>query len=998
MSSYATERSLLLTVEAQDLTEGIFGNVAGELERLADQAVTTFDVAGRAATEAADTIKAAAGTIPGFWQDQLQAVADFAALAFSEISAAAYESASGTAAAASPIQAAWTAPFDSISASARSASESVSTSFNEAADVASTDAEKMNSSATDVGAGFDKAAASANGFDAKVKASMDGAVTTAAQDAAKINGSVSDVAGSLDKAATAANGFDDKLKVALDGAASTTNGDSAKIKGSLDDITGAIKGVGTAGDLMKTGIAAAMDATATTVGADADKVDTSLKGIQTVARETALALERNLGIGTDATLLAGGKGGKGRAGATAASSDSSVLSKLGLNDISGKLLTGGITAAIGISALNMADTQLHTIGAFQQQTGMGMEPTVQALMAAAYMHVGDSQLQAMSARLQLRLAQAQKTGTPTLGGVPVSEGMGRLGINPAGLTQLVSSSKTGPAAALKLLGIDAATLQGMPANQQLALIATRLDEIKNANVRTATAMELFGGKGATSLLPLLNEFAVANKAAASRLSSGPGKQLLVDLQSELGGGGKGLGNYQMSMYMLELQMSTALIKLTPAIEALTKGTSLLIAWLEKHLGGKSTVGHAIDFVTHPGTSKWGKEIQRHDPLASGGAIDKWLSTIGGSPSASSSTAMSPFSQAAYGRVDQGVDVHQGGAYGALAAGKITRIGSIAGGSNKVVYDQFNRPVTIGGRTYTGEYVGETAPIAHLGQHVTAGQSLAGGGSAEVGLTAGTGKNIHPAGPLIGGLGAGTKQTQAGKDMLAIMLALPGALNAAGKAAAEAELKIKAPIDKAMTGTHTSVTKHAAAIPPPIDKALLQLVDAALKHGKEYSGNVDKMLKEGETFLKQAQPRMTTAGQDLMKGLLLGLQRERQPLLSEAHSIAMAIEAEIRNALRTHSPSEVTAAIGADVVSGLGLGMRRSTPDLLNTARSTAGALTGSLQGGGGIGRGGAGQTVINVYASGNVARSEEELAQRIGDHIQARLWGQITHVGLSSNF
>jgi len=115
--------------------------------------------------------------------------------------------------------------------------------------------------------------------------------------------------------------------------------------------------------------------------------------------------------------------------------------------------------------------------------------------------------------------------------------------------------------------------------------------------------------------------------------------------------------------------------------------------------------------------------------------------------------------ATFERIDQGVDYSQVEPYVALGAGIVERISTgWAGGTGKAVYVKLNNPITIGGRTYTGYYVAETNPLVQVGQKVRVGQEIASGGAAELGFLI----NGAPT-PLQGGLGAGTKPTQAGTD-------------------------------------------------------------------------------------------------------------------------------------------------------------------------------------------------------------------------------------------
>ena len=118
--------------------------------------------------------------------------------------------------------------------------------------------------------------------------------------------------------------------------------------------------------------------------------------------------------------------------------------------------------------------------------------------------------------------------------------------------------------------------------------------------------------------------------------------------------------------------------------------------------------------------------------------------------------------AAFARVDQGVDYYQRQPYLAVGPGRVYAVtGGFSGGTGKAVYYQLDTPVTVNGRTYNQLYVAETTPLVKVGQRVKAGTPLATGGSAELGFANGR----TPYAPLVGGLGADTRPTQPGQDFL-----------------------------------------------------------------------------------------------------------------------------------------------------------------------------------------------------------------------------------------
>jgi len=140
-------------------------------------------------------------------------------------------------------------------------------------------------------------------------------------------------------------------------------------------------------------------------------------------------------------------------------------------------------------------------------------------------------------------------------------------------------------------------------------------------------------------------------------------------------------------------------------------------------------------------------------------------TLPASPQGLAGTFSSPFKAGwKFGRVDQGVDYTTSSAIHAPLDGVVTRIDQgWAGGTGKAVVVRFHQPITIGGRTYDGFYSAETNPLVGVGARVSAGTPLTTGGSGEIGLTI----NGQPA-RLVGGLGAGTRPTQAGQDLLTLL--------------------------------------------------------------------------------------------------------------------------------------------------------------------------------------------------------------------------------------
>lgn len=124
--------------------------------------------------------------------------------------------------------------------------------------------------------------------------------------------------------------------------------------------------------------------------------------------------------------------------------------------------------------------------------------------------------------------------------------------------------------------------------------------------------------------------------------------------------------------------------------------------------------------------------------------------------------VAPFSRknAAFARVDQGVDYSVAGNVRAIGSGRIVSVtGGMAGGTGTIIKERLNQPIRINGRTYYGIYYSEGAGMVRAGQKVRAGQVVMGGGGVEIGFL--NSRMQMP--PLRGGLGAGTKPDQQGYD-------------------------------------------------------------------------------------------------------------------------------------------------------------------------------------------------------------------------------------------
>jgi hypothetical protein len=158
--------------------------------------------------------------------------------------------------------------------------------------------------------------------------------------------------------------------------------------------------------------------------------------------------------------------------------------------------------------------------------------------------------------------------------------------------------------------------------------------------------------------------------------------------------------------------------------------------------------------------------------------------------------------AKFGRVDQGVDYSQKGPYRAVGPGVVTRIAphSVQGGTGIGLYYRLDHPITVNGRTYQELYIWHTSPLVNVGDRVKAGTPLMSGGSAELGFA----QNSAPVAPLVGGFGAKTQPTSAGKDFLAF----------AKKGAAHTPDYSLGNLTGTAAANQTSAPLASSVVPPP----------------------------------------------------------------------------------------------------------------------------------------------------------------------------------------
>lgn len=1043
------EKSLNLAVQGEDLATDVFSEIGDNLSALLEQAQTVFGEVGMAGEDAASVLADSAELFTPAWMEQLELLVGIAAGAFNDILGEAESAGAGVAGSGASVAAPWVSGFTEISSEAKIASGDVKAAFG-------SDALGLDSAGgalTALKTGFDEAATSAKTAGGDIKA----AFSTDALGVDAAGAGLKNLQGQFGTTADDAKTAADAIKKSFSTNGLAVDAGAAGLKGLQDDFATTARDAKTsAGDISKSW-------STNTLGLDAGKVsltelqeqmDATVKVAKTDAAEIAAAFDAG-GAAAGKRAAAGAVGteeaGAGLGAAAiksetkAAEKELSSFFKVSLSGI----LTGGITGALGLGAVGLGIDQIEQLGQFASQTGMSVQQAVQTQMAASGVHLSQTQLSALSGRLQKQLQAAAAQGPVELAGQPISEGLGRSAINPSTETALtgVLGSKKGAGAALQLLGINPASLEQLPTNEQFAVLAQKLDEIKNANVRTATAEELFGGKNAINVIPLLNEYQQMSSKASTSLSTPGGKQLIQDLQSELGTSGKGaIGGYQENLYMVELEMSTALVKLTPALELLAKEVALLVDALA-HPGSKKsleTIGEdALALVAGVGTYKAAKKVVTKGASTVAKKGSSWLGDLfsgaedaGGKVLGKAGSAIGDFGGAA-GDILGPLGV----AATTLAFPSSTSKGADTINPNILAIEKAAAKYGINPAGLLADSYAESSLIPNRVEGSTIAnptQRTKNSTSDASGLfqfTSGTWKSdyekLYGKDPTKKNAGDYSATVQADVAAYAMKHAKvgtqsdptaaltdivtrfekPGAKGAAsdistgtkfltdidaeGKKAETAAKKhtttIKTSTDKdmasvaasakkhgdtfadnttkAMTKAETAAKKSAPTLPASIDTALKDLVKLAKTHGDEFDASNKKMLDEAETYLKSGKAKLTTVGEDLLKGLLAGMKKEEPKLTGYAKSLAASLESVLRVALQTHSPSEMTAVIGEDLMAGLGVGIDRSTPGVAAGAARRAHQVAGALAGAGG-GPGGGGQFILEatipVYVDGHL--------------------------------
>jgi len=132
--------------------------------------------------------------------------------------------------------------------------------------------------------------------------------------------------------------------------------------------------------------------------------------------------------------------------------------------------------------------------------------------------------------------------------------------------------------------------------------------------------------------------------------------------------------------------------------------------------------------------------------------------------------------------------------------------------------------------------------------------------------------------------------------------------------------------------------------------------------------------------------MYGAGIRSAQGLVKGLQSQERAIEAQMMRIALAMQKAIKKALGIRSPSTVMARLGDHTARGMAVGIDRSAKHAVIAARGMAMAVQqGATITGGGLGRGGGGTVVNNVYVTvqGSVA-AERKLVDTIESALDRR--------------
>jgi hypothetical protein len=988
MAGDIVQRGLNLEVQADDLASGTLQGVADELEQLQARAEQAFGAIAMSGENAASSLADSANLFAPEWESQLEALQSFADGVFAGMGDSVSVIASSMSESAATVSEAWLSALDDLKGGTDTAIGSLD---GLQGDMEST-AEVADSTAGDIAEAYSGDAlaldAGAGSLD-NLQSQMETTAGTAASTAGDISGSYDADALALDAGTGSLKTLQSEMKTTSK-TATTTAGDIGKQYSTntlkLDAGTGSLKDLRTA-----------MDTTVETAKADAKAIEDAFAGVgvttgATGAEEAAAGATAGRG-GTPGIGFGNQKGG----------SKGFKLPSLSL----ASLMTGGITAALGLGAVDLGIGQLEGLEALKAQTGLSWTQTLTTAAAARGVGLGTDQIQRLIQRLDTnigKLTQADVAGAHTVEGKAVSMGFGRQGIDPSTLKSvlgtLAGGGSGGAALALKTLGIGPGQLVNLSAEQQLALIATKLDGIKNNTLRTATINELFG-RG-TDTANLLEKFTLATTEAQKNLPKG----LAKDLQMTLGSGGKSMVDLQEQMFYLEVEMSASLMKMVPLLSKLlgeaSKHTTLLMdlaiggaasGGLNKvleHEHGGSTIGSIIKHVVKSGAAKVGgaaagtgvaaRVAGYGGDLAGYGAelLSKALGPIGiGTALLANPDSMANDTSKFALMWQHVVAPHVGtkknftqkdSVQAIQMAARIFGLNPAAMLSDSYAEASLNPHAFNKSSGATGIFQFIPSTWASDTKKIL-GQSLPQSSAANPWIAA----FIAAASMRRSGTGTQHNSQTALADMLK-NFENPGGTFNNPKTGLGGDWQRGIPflqtIENDLNKASTTAKTKAPQVKQPLTQMLQQLVTEMTTHGKQFSTGLDVSLLQAEKYLKDHKAPFNTAGKELMKGLEQGLDNELPYLRGQVKKIADELEATLKAALKVHSPSEMTAEIGENLMAGLGLGMQRGTSSAAQVAAASAMQVVGGLgTPTAGLSLAGGEQTIIIMFDSAEVARA-----------------------------
>ncbi len=163
----------------------------------------------------------------------------------------------------------------------------------------------------------------------------------------------------------------------------------------------------------------------------------------------------------------------------------------------------------------------------------------------------------------------------------------------------------------------------------------------------------------------------------------------------------------------------------------------------------------------------------------------------------------------------------------------------------------------------------------------------------------------------------------------------------------------------LTGKVSAQEGYAAAVASSVQKNLDKLAEEAAGAGKNaeetkknfeagVEGYTQEMVDEAEEGYKKALEAYENAyvdaqgiGEDMGKGLAVGLEDERDSLRKKAKSIVNDMIKEMRKTADSHSPSRKMIDFGEDMGEGTEIGLENRTKSLLATAKKQVDNLMGA---------------------------------------------------------